>query len=124
VIQISRVEGMHSSQIKYTQISILLVAILGLVLYWFTSWNPFLVWIITLSIITFVFYGYDKGQAKIDGSRVPEVVLHGLALAGGFLGGWLGRWFFRHKTRKRFFFLVLLIATILYTLLVYFLFLR
>lgn len=77
-------------------------------------WNFFLIWIATLSVITFCIYGYDKAQAKLGGWRVPEKVLHALALGGGFPGGWLGRLVFRHKTRKGIFTVILGISTMIY----------
>ena len=80
----------------------------------------FWLWIGILSLVTFFVYGYDKAQAKSDGWRVPEVVLHGLALAGGFLGGWLGRAVFHHKTRKPIFTVVLIVSTVLWLILAWF----
>jgi uncharacterized membrane protein YsdA (DUF1294 family) len=47
----------------------------------------------------------------MGGWRVPEIVLHGLVLLGGFPGGWAGRSMFRHKTQKRFFLFVLAVST-------------
>ena len=71
-------------------------------------------WIIGLSVCTFALYGFDKRRAVAGGGRVPERVLHGLALAGGFPGGWVGRTVFRHKTRHTSFLVVLTIATALH----------
>jgi uncharacterized membrane protein YsdA (DUF1294 family) len=85
---------------------------------------PFLIWLTIMSVITFLVYGYDKFQAKRGGWRIPEKVLHGLALAGGFLGGWLGRAVFHHKTRKPIFTIVLTISTLIYAGITFFLFLR
>lgn len=68
-------------------------------------------WIVGLSIVTFTMYGFDKRQSVRRGGRVPELVLHGLALGGGFPGGWAGRMAFRHKTRQAVFLIVLLCAT-------------
>jgi len=73
-----------------------------------------IIWLTIINVITFLVYGYDKFQAKQGGWRVPEKVLHGLALAGGFLGGWLGRVVFHHKTRKPIFTIVLSISTLIY----------
>ena len=73
-----------------------------------------MIWILSVSVITFLVYGYDKAQAQSGSWRIPEIVLHGLALAGGFLGGWLGRAVFHHKTRKPVFTLVLTLSTLLY----------
>ena len=77
-------------------------------------WQIYLVWLAAVSIITFIFYGYDKAQAKKNGPRVPEKYLHWLALSGGFAGGWLGRFIFRHKTRKGTFLFILIISTLIH----------
>jgi uncharacterized membrane protein YsdA (DUF1294 family) len=78
------------------------------------QWHPYLIWIATLSIVTFFWYGFDKDQSRRASNRVPEVVLHVLALLGGFPGGWLGRLAYRHKTRKGLFTFVLIASTILH----------
>ena len=115
----------HRSPVKrFTLIGVILVAVLGALIYFITGWSFYLIWLISLSIITFLLYGYDKAQAKLGGTRVPEIVLNGLALLGGFLGGWLGRAVFHHKVRKKSFTIVLTIATILHLILIYELFLR
>jgi uncharacterized membrane protein YsdA (DUF1294 family) len=57
-------------------------------------------WILAANLTAFAYYGYDKSQARRDGRRVPEVVLHGLALLGGTLGAYAGMRVFRHKTAK------------------------
>ena len=62
--------------------------------------NWFLIWLLAWSVTAFVFYGYDKMQAKRSGWRIPEVVLHGLSLVGGFTGAILGMIVFHHKTSK------------------------
>jgi uncharacterized membrane protein YsdA (DUF1294 family) len=80
-------------------------------------------WLVALSLVTWVLYGFDKAQAKRGGLRVPEMVLHGLALLGGFAGGWLGRWMFHHKTRKRGFTVVLAASTLLHVGIMIYLFL-
>lgn len=57
--------------------------------------------VLVASIVSFVLYGWDKRQAKVDGRRIPENNLHFLAFAGGWPGAFLGQQFFRHKTQKR-----------------------
>jgi uncharacterized membrane protein YsdA (DUF1294 family) len=84
-----------------------------LALIWGVGLNWYLAWILGWSVVTFAFYGYDKHQAVAQGLRVPEIVLHLLALIGGFLGGWAGRAYFHHKTRKPTFLIVLIVATVL-----------
>jgi uncharacterized membrane protein YsdA (DUF1294 family) len=65
-----------------------------------------------MSIITFVFYGYDKLQAIRNRSRVPELILHILALLGGTPGAFIGQLAFKHKTKKPRF-LIIFIAIVL-----------
>ena len=50
-----------------------------------------LFWYGFMSLLLFMLYGLDKAQAVANGRRIPEKVLHFLALAGGFPGGFLGR---------------------------------
>lgn len=71
-------------------------------------------WLICLSIVTFLFYGYDKLQSRWEGWRVPELVLHLLSLAGGFAGGYLGRGLFRHKTKEPLFLAVIILSALLH----------
>lgn len=84
------------------------------VLLWLLGLSPLLVWMVGWSILAFAMYGIDKRQARNDGWRVPEVVLHGLALCGGVVGAWAGRYAFHHKTQKPLFTIVLLIASVIW----------
>ena len=78
------------------------------------GWQYYWIWLVIASGITFLLYGFDKAQSKNGGWRVPEVVSHGLALAGGFPGGWVGRSMFRHKTKKEIFVFVLVVSTVIH----------
>ena len=72
-------------------------------------------WLFCLSVVAFLFYGYDKHQSEKEGAwRVPEVVLHLLSLAGGFVGAFLGRRYYRHKTQKIVFILVIILSALLH----------
>jgi uncharacterized membrane protein YsdA (DUF1294 family) len=65
------------------------------------EWWPLLAcWLVAVNAVALGYYGYDKARAKASRSRVPEVVLHGLALAGGTVGAYAGMRLFRHKTIK------------------------
>lgn len=57
-------------------------------------------WLLSINLVTFVYYGHDKRQARVGGRRVPELLLQGMMLLGGTLGGYLGMRMFRHKTSK------------------------
>ena len=95
-------------------LSIILVVVVALVLYWLTSWSLLWIWLAAINLVTFLAYGYDKRMAQDGSMRVPEVILHGLALTGGFVGGWAGRAFFHHKTRKTIFAVILAISTVVW----------
>ena len=58
-------------------------------------------YLLGVSLVTFVQYGWDKRQAKKQKRRIPEKRLHLLALAGGTPGAFLGQITFRHKTQKK-----------------------
>jgi uncharacterized membrane protein YsdA (DUF1294 family) len=57
-------------------------------------------WLVAVNLIALGYYGYDKACARRSARRVPEVVLHGLALVGGSPGAFLAMRLFRHKTIK------------------------
>ncbi|KAH7069285.1 hypothetical protein FB567DRAFT_244052 [Paraphoma chrysanthemicola] len=59
-----------------------------------------LAWTCVASGVTFLYYGYDKMQARNMEWRVKETTLHMLALVGGWPGALMGMHFFQHKTRK------------------------
>jgi uncharacterized membrane protein YsdA (DUF1294 family) len=58
-------------------------------------------WTCIASGVTFMFYGYDKMQARNMEWRVRETTLHTMAVVGGWPGALLGMHYFQHKTRKR-----------------------
>ena len=69
-------------------------------LFWWMDVNLLYAYLLSVSVIAFLFYGYDKRQSMRNNWRIPEVVLHALALAGGSPGALAGQILFRHKTRK------------------------
>ncbi len=84
----------------YFLVCIFLSVPVGIALWYFTGIGPIWIYLITLSLVSFLFYGYDKHQAVNHSGRIPEAVLHGLALAGGTPGALAGQLVFRHKTQK------------------------
>ncbi len=101
-----------------------LAIILALAIYFLLHWNLYWLWLASAGVATFAAYGYDKMQAARGAWRVPEMILHVLSLAGGFLGGWAGMLGFRHKTQKSIFTVVLAIATVIWIVIGYFWLLR
>ncbi len=59
-------------------------------------WIALAVW----NIITFIFMGADKFQAKRDGARISEKTLILISFAMGAGGTCVGALIFHHKTRK------------------------
>ena len=57
-------------------------------------------WLIAITLVTFLAYGYDKVIAGSKWTRVPEKVLLALTFAGGTIGALVGMQLFHHKTAK------------------------
>jgi uncharacterized membrane protein YsdA (DUF1294 family) len=65
------------------------------------AWPPWVLsWLVAINVTAFAYYVADKVQAQNARRRVPELVLHGLALAGGSVGAFAGMQLCRHKTVK------------------------
>jgi uncharacterized membrane protein YsdA (DUF1294 family) len=99
----------------------------GLLLYFVLrpalAWRWYPVWLVSWSVVALALYAFDKLQAQRGEGRVlrvPEVVLHGAALIGGFPGAWIGMLIIRHKTRHQVFWTVLIVSTLGHAVLAYF----
>jgi len=89
------------------------MAALGLSLaLWRLGLAPAHAYLVSINVLALALYGYDKRQAIVGRSRIPEFVLHAAALCGGSPGALLGQGLFRHKTRK-FRFQVVFVAIVL-----------
>ena len=86
-------------QWQFIGAALLAAALLFAALLYATPFPPYLSWLIAISLVAFIYFGWDKSKARAHSDvRIPEIVLHLLSLLGGFLGGFLGMQFFRHKT--------------------------
>jgi uncharacterized membrane protein YsdA (DUF1294 family) len=105
------------SKLKKPKQFFLLIALVLLALlclgFWYFEIHLLIAYLVSINLITFFFFGYDKRQAAHRKSRVPEIILHGLTLIGGTAGSLLGQLTFRHKTRKRAFQFTFLLIIIL-----------
>ncbi len=109
--------------IRFHFILAIVLAILGTIFFWWLfqgryDFRHFLVcWLITVNILTFCYYGYDKVRARGKNSRIPEVLLHSLAIAGGSPAAFIAMRVFRHKTVKGkfqiFFWCIVVLQTVL-----------
>ncbi|MEQ1492133.1 MAG: DUF1294 domain-containing protein [Terricaulis sp.] len=57
--------------------------------------------LLSINVIAFLAFGWDKRLATTHQRRIPERTLLMLALCGGALGALLGQQLFRHKTQKQ-----------------------
>ncbi|MDB6142098.1 MAG: transrane protein [Pseudomonas sp.] len=69
-----------------------------------------------MSVLTFFLYWRDKHQARNEGWRTPEKVLHATELLGGWPGALVAQQAFRHKTRKLSYQLVFWLIVLLHEL--------
>jgi uncharacterized membrane protein YsdA (DUF1294 family) len=83
----------------FAAVALLIVAAaMGLAVYGAAA--PWVGYVAGISAATIALYGYDKRAAEKNRLRVPEKVLHGLALLGGSPAALLSQRMFRHKTSK------------------------
>jgi len=77
---------------------IIVGAAVALALHW--SMSPLLGSLVGMNLASIALYGYDKQAAAKNQLRVPEKVLHLVALLGGSPAALLSQQLFRHKTVK------------------------
>ncbi|MBE7021036.1 MAG: DUF1294 domain-containing protein [Ruminococcaceae bacterium] len=63
----------------------------------------FFCYLILINIMATVSFGLDKFYAVKEKSRIPIILLIGIAFMGGTLGAIAGMYLFRHKTQKSYF---------------------
>ena len=78
-----------------------------------------IIYLSAMSLLTFILFGADKHKARAHKWRIPENMLLGLSLLGGFTGGFLGMEFFRHKTKHLYFYMVMIISLALWAFIIY-----
>lgn len=81
--------------------SFVLAVIFAILLWQVAELDLLLSWIISITLVTFAAFGFDKAMAKASRARIPESVLLALTFAGGTMGALLGRYMFNHKTSKK-----------------------
>ena len=85
------------------------------------------VYLVLLSLITFILYHSDKKKAEKGKMRIPEKVLLLFSFFGGAFGGYPAMLIFRHKTKSEhwYFTAVNLLGIVIHTaliILIYFVF--
>ena len=118
--------GRRSPKITYTIVALAASALGALVLWLWVRWDVYWLWLLSINVIAFLFYRYDKMQSRARRrSRVPEVTLLTLTLAGGVAGAALGMYMpEQHKVNKSKFVVALLAGAAIQAVLIYFLYVR
>ncbi|MCP5516140.1 MAG: DUF1294 domain-containing protein [Verrucomicrobiales bacterium] len=79
---------------------------------------PWLAWLLSITAVTLLVFGWDKWAARANRRRVAEFDLLMLVLVGGTVGALVAMPLFRHKTiktafRRRFWLVIMLQALLL-----------
>lgn len=99
-------------------ITALILTIIFLILFSYIGLYLIISYLISINLVIFLFYGFDKMIAGSNRMRIPELVLHSLALAGGSPAGLLAQKLFRHKTIKTSFQIIYWLIVILQIILI------
>ncbi len=84
----------------FAWIASILVIASTIALTYTTNWHIGINYLLAINTVTFLLWGYDKAISSSRLTRIPERILHTLALAGGSPGALAGAQTFRHKTAK------------------------
>ena len=103
----------HRPKLLFLTLAAVSVTALSFLLAHFLEIRLLYAYLIGVNLTTFVSYGFDKHWAIHNHSRIPEIVLHLLALAGGSGAALVAQIAFRHKTKKRTFRIIFAIIILL-----------
>lgn len=78
-----------------------------------SNFKYILIYFIFINIISFMVFFVDKNKAKKDKWRIQEKTLHTLSFLGGSIGSIAAMKLFRHKTKKKGFIIITIIALLL-----------
>ncbi len=81
----------------------------------------YLIYVLSMSLITFIVYSIDKSLAKKGKQRISEAALLALSILGGAIGGYLAMIIRHHKTKHWYFMVTNIFGVVLYSVIFYFL---
>ena len=108
--------------IRYGILAAIAAAALFFALQFTTQWAWYWCWLLAAGSVAFALYGIDKGAAKASRARVPELLHHLAALAGGAGGALLGMFVFNHKrnfSKHPLFIPIIIVGMVLWGFIVY-----
>ena len=78
-----------------------------------------MIWyLLGINILTIIVYGLDKSLARRRMYRVSEYSLIILAIFGGGIGALIGMRLFHHKTKKKLFWIVNILSSIIWLIMI------
>ena len=80
------------------------------------------IWYLIINVVSFVMYGSDKKKAVKGEWRIPESTLLTTGAMGGGIGSLIGMNFFRHKTKKAAFRIMVPLFIVVHGLIICFLY--
>lgn len=101
--------GNRRPYIFFSLSSVFILATLIVLFILYFNFSPSTAYLVGINATGLIVMGLDKSFARSGALRVPEKVLHGVALVGGSIGVLLGINFFRHKSRKPAFQIILVL---------------
>ena len=102
-----------SAYIIYVVVSVICIVVTIALFKSRTGLKSVFLYLLAVNITTLFMYGYDKFIASTSLLRIPELILHSLAVAGGSPAALISQKLFRHKTIKQPFRLILWLIIIL-----------
>jgi len=109
---------MHAMK-RYVSLAVMLMFVVGFLGWLKIRLMPLLAYLFAVNVVVFVLYGIDKLCALVKCLRVPEKLLHILALLGGSPMALLGQHLFNHKVSKEHFLVVYWIIVAVQVALIY-----
>ncbi len=104
---------------RYLAISVTLFSLVMLAMLFRFRIPLLIAYLIAINISSFTLYGIDKLSAIYKWQRVPEKLLHLLALTGGSPMALLAQYFFNHKTSKKQFLVTYWVIVVVQLALIY-----
>jgi len=80
--------------------AVIFLAAVGIAAFFVPAKSLLPIYVVGVSVVTFIVYAIDKAAAMRNAWRIPENTLHLLALAGGWPGALIAQQTIRHKSSK------------------------
>ena len=103
----------YKPKLLFLTLAVVFIAVLSFLQVHFLKLHVLMAYFIGINLTAFVAYGFDKCSSIKGGLRIPEMVLHLLALFGGSIGAAFAQITFRHKTRKRSFKIIFMVIVLI-----------